>query len=55
MTSEDEWYKAAYYDPNKNGVGPGYWLYPTKSDTAPGQNMNDASSNNANYCKAARR
>lgn len=32
----DEWYKAAYYDPQKNGPGqPGYWLYPTTSDTAP--------------------
>jgi formylglycine-generating enzyme required for sulfatase activity len=49
VTSEDEWYKAAYYDPNKHGIGsPGYWLYPTKSDTAPGQDMADASGNNAN-------
>jgi len=31
VTSEDEWYKAAYYDPNKGGAG--YWLYPTKSDS----------------------
>ena len=34
LPSEDEWYKAAYYDPNKPG-GAGYWIYPTKSDTAP--------------------
>ena len=34
VPSENEWYKAAYYDPNKGGVGvAGYWLYPTKSDT----------------------
>ena len=32
----DEWYKAAYFDPHKNGANqPGYWLYPTTSDTAP--------------------
>lgn len=32
----DEWYKAAYFDPSKNGQNqPVYWLYPTTSDTAP--------------------
>lgn len=35
IPSEDEWYKAAYYDPTKGGVG-GYWLYPTQSDTIAG-------------------
>lgn len=34
LPSTDEWYKAAYYDPNKPG-GAGYWDYPTGSDTAP--------------------
>jgi formylglycine-generating enzyme required for sulfatase activity len=34
IPSEDEWYKAAYYDPNKAG-GAGYWDYPTKSNTPP--------------------
>jgi len=34
LTSEDEWYKAAYYDPAKTG-GAGYWDYPTGSDTKP--------------------
>ena len=34
LPSEDEWYKAAYYDPEKPG-GPGYWEYPTRSDTEP--------------------
>jgi len=51
VTSEDEWYKAAYYDPNKAG-GAGYWQYPTRSNTAPGQDMADASGNNANYYTA---
>ncbi len=35
VPNEDEWYKAAYYDPNKPG-GAGYWNYPTRSDTKPG-------------------
>ncbi len=34
LPSEDEWYKAAFYDPNKSG-GAGYWDYATGSDTAP--------------------
>lgn len=30
----DEWLKAAYYDPNKNGTGDGgWWLHPNGSDT----------------------
>ncbi|MGA2496524.1 MAG: SUMF1/EgtB/PvdO family nonheme iron enzyme [Tepidisphaeraceae bacterium] len=51
VTNENEWYKAAYYDPNKYGIGlAGYWKYPTKSDTAPGRDMNDPyPGNNANY------
>ena len=52
LPSEDEWYKAAYYDP----VNPGadargtadYWLYPTQSDTAPGRTIG-GSPNQANY------
>lgn len=35
LPSEDEWYKAAYYDPNANGGEGGYWDYATGSDTAP--------------------
>jgi formylglycine-generating enzyme required for sulfatase activity len=33
VTSEDEWYKAAYY--KGGGTNAGYWDYPTKSNTAP--------------------
>lgn len=34
VTSEDEWYKAAYYQPlSQGGDGDGYWLYPTSSNT----------------------
>ncbi len=47
VTSEDEWYKAAYYKGGSTSAG--YWLYPTSSDTAPGRDMADASGNNANY------
>lgn len=40
IPTEDEWYKAAYYDPRSESQGgpPGddhYWLYPTQSDAAP--------------------
>jgi formylglycine-generating enzyme len=46
VTSEDEWYKAAYY---KGGsLNCGYWRYPTSSDTEPGGDITDASGNNAN-------
>lgn len=36
LPSEDEWYKAAYYQPTTQG-GPSdcYWLYPTGGDSAP--------------------
>ena len=33
LTSEDEWYKAAYY--KGGGTNAGYWDYPTQSDTPP--------------------
>jgi len=45
ITSEDEWYKAAYYDP-ATGT---YIDYPTSSNSVPGRDMTDASGNNANY------
>ena len=35
LPSEDEWYKAAYYDPALNDGAGGYWDYATQSDTAP--------------------
>jgi formylglycine-generating enzyme len=33
IASENEWYKAAYYDPTLNGGAGGYWLYPTQSNS----------------------
>jgi formylglycine-generating enzyme len=35
LPSEDEWYKAAYYDPAANSGAGGYWNFATGSDTAP--------------------
>ena len=35
IPSESEYYKAAYYDPSKNGGSGGYWQYGIRSDTAP--------------------
>jgi len=46
VPTEDEWYKAAYFDPGKPG-GPGYWRYPTRSDSQPGRDP--AGSNAANW------
>lgn len=34
LPTEDEWYKAAYYDPNHPN-GPDYWEFPTLSDVLP--------------------
>lgn len=48
VTSEDEWYKAAYY---KGGsLDAGYWDFPTKSNTAPANRVLEADpGNSANY------
>jgi len=48
VTSENEWYKAAYYDPNKPG-GPGYWDYPTGTDSIPSKALSSTGTNNANF------
>jgi formylglycine-generating enzyme required for sulfatase activity len=48
LPTEDEWYKAAYYDPNKPG-GAGYWSYPTKSNTPPSNVLSATNTNSANY------
>ena len=47
ITSEDEWYKAAYH--KNDGVTGNYWDYPTSSNNVPGRDLNDVSGNNANY------
>jgi formylglycine-generating enzyme required for sulfatase activity len=49
IPTENEWYKAAYYSPNYGGDGvPGYYVYATQSNTAPG-NVVGSTANQANY------
>jgi len=55
IPSENEWYKAAYYDPNYGGSGVGgYWQYATRSNSTPGNavasGVNNANYNNGVYC-----
>ena len=48
IPSEDEWYKAAYYDPNKSGLGVGgYWAQATQSNTITSNTIGTAGA--ANY------
>lgn len=49
IPTENEWYKAAYYDPAKSG-GPGYWNY-IGTDANPGRDTTEATNpgNNATY------
>ena len=53
IPSENEWYKAAYYDPNKGGPGVGgYWASATKAKTLSGNSWeNRTAPNEANYTK----
>ena len=46
LTSEDEWYKAAYHQ--NDGVTSNYFDYPTSSDTAPTAEFPPGGSNSAN-------
>ena len=48
VTSEDEWYKAAYYI----GSGSAYFDYPTSNDSVPSNDLIDPTDpgNNATYC-----
>lgn len=52
MPSEDEFYKAAYYDPTKGGTG-GYWEYGVQSNTAPVSEAPSGGATSANYATAA--
>jgi len=61
VPTENQWYKAAYYDPTANGGAGGYWNYGTGSDTAPsvvsatstGDGTAGSSGNSANYIRGA--
>lgn len=46
IPTEDEWYKAAYFKGGNTSAG--YWVYATRSDTAPG-NAIGGGANEANY------
>lgn len=48
LPTENQWYKAAYYSPQRHGGKGGYYRYATASDTAPG-NVIGATPNMANY------
>ena len=48
IPSETEWYKAAYYDPTKNGGAGGYWLYATQTDTMTSNTIGDPGAANFN-------
>jgi len=45
IPTENEWYKAAYYNPASSS----YYLYPTKSNTQPSNVLSATGTNNANY------
>lgn len=47
LPTNDEWYKAAYYDPTATGTS-NYWLYPTRSDDVPTLALVDATGNITN-------
>ena len=49
IPSENEWYKAAYYDATKGGTG-GYWQFPTQSNALVGNTIGVAGA--ANYYDA---
>ena len=50
IPTENEWYKAAYYDGSPSAPGDRYWFYATRSDIAPaGTTPNSFEANSANY------
>ncbi|MDG2383221.1 MAG: SUMF1/EgtB/PvdO family nonheme iron enzyme [Pirellulaceae bacterium] len=49
LPSEDEWYKAAYYDPTLNSNAGGYFDFATRSDVAPIAEAPEGGTNSANY------
>jgi prepilin-type N-terminal cleavage/methylation domain-containing protein len=53
LPSENEWYKAAYYDPSLNGGAGGYWQYGTRSNTSPESVAPPGSANSANIGSGA--
>jgi hypothetical protein len=51
IPTENEWYKAAYYDPNRYGSNAGgYWKYATQSDVVPCSVSADVNGNGTTNC-----
>ena len=50
IPNENEWYKAAYFDPTLNSGAGGYYTYATQSNADPG-NVIGSGANQANYYK----
>jgi formylglycine-generating enzyme required for sulfatase activity len=48
LPTENQWYKAAYYDPDLRRGRGGYYRFATRSDTTPGNVIGDAA-NQVNY------
>lgn len=47
LPSENEWYKAAYYEQTLNAGSGGYWLYPTRNNAMPNSRNGSPSDNNS--------
>lgn len=48
LPTEDEWFKAAYYDPTR-GAGNPYWTYPVRSDDRPNNRPPPGTAHSVNY------
>ena len=49
VANENEWHKAAYYDPTKNSGAGGYWQYATQSDTIASRSQSAANGANIGF------
>ena len=49
IPTENEWFKAGFYDPTLNSGSGGYWQYLTKSNTSPSNVLSSTGTNNGNY------
>ncbi len=51
LPTNEEWIKAGYYDPTKDGIG-GFWQYPTRNDSPPTAEAPPGGVNSTNYTRA---
>jgi formylglycine-generating enzyme required for sulfatase activity len=54
IPTENEWYKAAYFDPGLNGGVGAYWTCPTRSNNTPSNTLSATGTNNANFYDSSR-